>query len=179
MTESESKMNQKMVYCSKSDGLAQELQVQDLVCKQCRHIVRMEPFTIQKILAETMAQGVYKCPLCYYPKGVHKIVRTYEQCGTCHQVMDPKDLTCLCIWKDNQKPGIRFVIDPKNVWRKDPKTITRDREVEEGKINSLMRKKQRQIIKEDIERKQKDSKNLEIIATKMLLDEERRNLNDV
>jgi len=71
----------------------EEVEVCKVECLKCHHYELLVPAKAQKVFDDWEN---YKCDLCYIPKGMHKVVRQYIQCGVCQQVMDPKHNYCYC-----------------------------------------------------------------------------------
>ena len=72
-----------------------EYTVQDLVCQDCKHIIRASPDMIEKYKLE-------KCKICYYPNGSKRALKLLWQCATCRQVcLDNQEHLCFCIPKHN------------------------------------------------------------------------------
>jgi len=127
----------------------EQVEVQKVECRKCHHYELHTLATAQKILDDWEN---YKCDLCFHEKGIHSLVRTYNQCSTCMQVFNPKQPYCYCPEKPTST--IRMVMDPKNAWTK--------KQTEQEKIQEEIEnaKAKREYVDKMIARKHED-KNIQ------------------
>jgi len=144
----------KETYVIAKDGEGEELEVVRAICNKCFHYELVSPED-----AERINDLNFKCPLCWTPPGVHKIVKTYEQCGNCGQVMGP-DRLCYC--PEDNKPLMTFTHSSKEL--KNPATTRLEREIEEGKMQTFERKTVRTAKQQALDREIRMDKNLQKIA---------------
>ncbi len=66
------------------------VEVIDLKCNDCGHIIRAEPSVIA-------IRKLEKCKLCYYPNGEKRSIKSLVQCAACGQVnMANSSQYCFC-----------------------------------------------------------------------------------
>jgi len=125
-----------------------EYEVVDLVCSNCNH---------KRILTLADAEELGKnfiCRVCHWGDGKAKIRKTFEVCGACGQTMWERH--CWCKNK-NQMPYSKIVVDPFNKWTSEKKDYHKkklEQEIEAGKLNRLMVKKQIEIENQPIKLQQ-------------------------
>jgi len=114
-----------------------EYEVQKVVCTNCNH---------QRILSLADAEELGKnfiCRVCHWGDGKVKIRKTFEVCGACGQTMWNRHC-----WCKNTQPYSKVVVDPFHKWTKEKKNYHEkklEQEIEMGKVDRLMVKKQIEI----------------------------------
>ena len=140
----------KETYEISGDGTGEEIEVQRVICTKCGHYEFMTPAEASKI------DDSFQCPLCYTPPGVHNVVKTYEQCGVCGEVMRP-DKKCFC--PEKIKPTLQYY--HKSDELKNPVTKRLEEEIEEGKLQTMEKKIVRNAKREAEERQIRMDENLQ------------------
>jgi len=135
-----------------ADDTGEEVEVQRVICTKCGHYEFLTPEE-----AKSVNDSNFKCPLCWVPEGVHKIVKMYEQCGTCGEVMGSgPDRKCFC--PEKTKPALTWYHKSEEL--KNPLTTRIEEEIEDGKLKTLERKVVRNARQEEFKRKVRVDKNL-------------------
>ena len=130
----------------------EEITVQRVFCQKCQHYELMSPERAAKVNDEN-----FLCSLCApLPKGVVKAVRTFEQCGVCGEVMDPKNPVCFCPAKT--KPLLTYSHTSKEL--KDPVTNKLKDAIEERKLQGFERKIIRNAKQEALDRQIRTDESL-------------------
>jgi len=141
------------------------IQVQDLVCSFCKHIIRAEPNVIEQYRKEFEA-GTKFCEVCCDKTGKRKFgLRTWK-CGSCTQVQDDRSAH-LCFCKDSSNI-IKIVYDPHDKWMRDRNESLLDKQRKEeinlAKTQRLYKEKLAKARQEPIDRQKEIVDLLKLIA---------------
>lgn len=116
-----------------------QYEVVDIVCSNCNH---------KRIMSLADAEKLTVCRVCHYGDGKAKIAKTFEVCGACGQTMWNRHC-----WCKNTQPYSKIVVDPHHKWTTEGKSYEqkkREHEIETGKLNRLMVKKQIELEREPV-----------------------------
>ena len=72
------------------------VEVIDLVCTNCKHIIRATADIIEK-------EKLEKCKICYYPNGLKRSLKVLWKCAGCNQVdLQSGSHLCFCTPKERK-----------------------------------------------------------------------------
>lgn len=133
--------------------MEQEIEVMRVICSKCGHYRVMDVETALK------QDESFKCELCYVDvaKGEHRVVRQYDQCAGCGQVLGP-DRMCYCPEKNTKS---KWIIDPKHVWIKTTEEQKIKDEIEDAKSLRLLQDRVNEAKEEPNKRQERIEKLLE------------------
>jgi len=132
------------------DETGTDIVVVRVICQKCSHYILRSPVDAAKI------DDSFQCELCSTPENITKSVKTWERCGTCSQVYDPKSPECFC--PNKTKPA--FTYSHKSNELKDPTRKRLEDQIQEGKLQTLEKKIVRNVKLEAVEREKRMDTNL-------------------
>jgi len=141
------------------------IQVQDLVCEFCKHVIRAEPVVIEQYRKE-FEEGSRTCPVCTDKNGKRKFMLRLWKCGSCTQVQDDRS-THLCFCKKSGNT-IKVVYDPHYKWMPKPNESILDKnmkdEIDMAKTLREVKKRIEKVRQIPLDRQVRIEKLLEKIA---------------
>ena len=115
--------------------MEQEVEVQDIVCQSCGHIIRSTPNLIEQYRKEFEA-GTKTCEVCVNQEnGIKRVFKRLWSCSECKQVqLDKQSGLCFC----KVKSQLTVVTDPHNKWTNHLDKTAQD-EINMGKTQRMFR----------------------------------------